>query len=64
VKFIFWFCFLPSYNCIDLSSKRIAIVSFIMVPLKCELLGFRRFFFSWTNLPLVINKSPNMVLFK
>lgn len=60
----FAFCFLPSYNCIDPNSKNIAIVSFIMVPLKCELLLFSGCVFSWINLCLVINKSPNRALFK
>lgn len=60
----FAFCFLPSYNCIDPNSKNIAIVSFIMVPLKCELLLFGGCVFSWINLCLVINKSPNRALFK
>lgn len=60
----FAFCFLLSYNCIDRNSKNIAIVSFIMVPLKCELLLFGGCVFSWINLCLVINKSPNRALFK
>ena len=65
MKFIFFApCFLPSYNCIDLYSKNVAIVSFIVAPLKRKLLCLGRIFFSWINLFLVINKSPNRVLFK
>lgn len=52
VKFIFFAsCFLPSYNCIDLNSKNIAIVFLIVVPLKRELLCLGRFFFLDKSFP-------------